>query len=47
EAGEKAGTAGDCGRGAAASPKKSPEKFSGGGRLEAATEFERGEEEGF
>nr|GEY37243.1 hypothetical protein [Tanacetum cinerariifolium] len=37
----------ECGGGAAASPEKSPEKFSGGGWPEAASKFERGEEEGF
>nr|GEX61902.1 hypothetical protein [Tanacetum cinerariifolium] len=47
EAGEKAGTAGECGEGATASPKKSPKKFSGGGWPEAGPEFEIGEKEGF
>nr|GEV21321.1 hypothetical protein [Tanacetum cinerariifolium] len=47
EAEEKARMAGECCGGAAASAKKSPEKFSGGGWPEEAAEFERGEEEEF
>nr|GEY81520.1 hypothetical protein [Tanacetum cinerariifolium] len=47
EAEEKAETAGECGGGTTASPKKSPEMFSGGDWPEAAPKFERGEEEGF
>nr|GFA57257.1 hypothetical protein [Tanacetum cinerariifolium] len=46
EAGEKARMAGECGRDAAASPKKSPKKLFGGGWQEATPkatpEFERG-----
>nr|GEV05139.1 Gag-Pol polyprotein [Tanacetum cinerariifolium] len=47
EAGEKVRTAGECGGGAVVSSEKSLEKFFGGGWPEVASEFERGEEEGF